>query len=72
VSYDRKLAAASRLGGSARYNSFGALDVEITRSAAPYVPYANSLGVLFVSKRVGCVVRHPYFVLDYGAFCLKP
>jgi peptide/nickel transport system substrate-binding protein len=72
ASYNRKLAAASRLGGAARYRAFGALDVQIMRSAAPYAPYANPLGLLFVSKRVGCVVRQPYFVRDYGAYCLKP
>jgi ABC-type transport system substrate-binding protein len=72
ASYDRKLAGASRLGGAARYRAFGALDVEIMRRAAPYAPYATPLQVVFVSKRVGCVVRHPYFLPDYAAFCLKP
>jgi ABC-type transport system substrate-binding protein len=71
ASYDRKLVATSQLGGAARYRAFGALDVEIMRNAAPYAPYANPLGVLFVAKRVGCVVRHPYFVRDYGAYCWK-
>jgi peptide/nickel transport system substrate-binding protein len=71
-SYNRKLAAASRLGGAARYRAFGALDVEIMRRAAPYAPYAGPLEVLFVSKRAGCVVRHPYFLIDYAAVCLKP
>ena len=69
--YDRQLDAASRLADAARYRALGRLDVRIMRDAAPYVPYANPTGVMFVSKRVGCVVRHPYFVRDYGAFCLK-
>jgi peptide/nickel transport system substrate-binding protein len=70
-SYNRKVAAASRLDGEARYRAFGRLDVEIMRRAAPYAPYANPLVVLFVSRRVGCVVPHPYFLWDYAAFCLK-
>ncbi len=70
-SYDRRIEAASRRGGPARYRAFGRLDVEIMRNAAPYAPYGNPVGVFFVSRRVGCIVRHPYFLHDYGAFCLK-
>jgi len=69
--YDRQIEATSRLEDAARYRALGRLDVRIMRNAAPYVPYASPTGVLFVSKRVGCVVRHPYFLRDYGAFCLK-
>jgi peptide/nickel transport system substrate-binding protein len=69
--YDRRIEAASRLSGSSRYGAFGRLDVEIMRSAAPYAPYANTVGIFFVSRRTGCFVRHPYFLHDYGAFCLK-
>jgi len=69
--YNRRIEAASRLSGSARYRAFGRLDVQIMRSAAPYAPYANPVGIFFVSRRTGCFVRHPYFLHDYGAFCLK-
>ena len=72
ASYNRRLVAASRLGGGVRYRAFGGLDLEIMRNAAPYVAYDNPVAVLFVAKRVGCVVRHPYFFRDFGAFCLKP
>jgi peptide/nickel transport system substrate-binding protein len=71
VSYDRRLERAARLAGSARYRAFGQLDVQIMRQAAPYAPYAVGRGVYFVSRRVGCVVRQPYFVQDYAAFCLR-
>jgi ABC-type transport system substrate-binding protein len=70
-SYDRRIEAATRLAGSARYDALGDLDVQIMRAAAPYAPYANPVGVFFVSRRVGCIVRHPYFLRDYSAFCLK-
>jgi len=71
AAYDRRLDAASELAGAARYRALGELDIQLMRNLAPYAPYANPVGLLFVSKRVGCVVRHPYFVRDYGAFCLK-
>jgi peptide/nickel transport system substrate-binding protein len=68
---DRRLDSSSQLRGAARFRAYDRLDVRIMRTAAPYAPYASALGVLFVSQRVSCVVRHPYFLLDVGAFCLK-
>jgi ABC-type transport system substrate-binding protein len=70
-SYDRRIEAAARLAGAARFRAFGRLDVGIMRKSAPYAPYMNSTGVYFVSNRVGCIVKQPYFVQDYAAFCLK-
>src|SRR5262249_20943628 len=69
-SFNRKLDAATQLAGAARYRALGGLDVEIMRDAAPYAPYESPVGIIFVSSQVGCVVRHPYFLRDYGAFCV--
>ena len=71
ASYDRQIDAASKLRGAARYRAFMRLDVRIMRHAAPYAPYASPIDHFLVSQRVSCVVRHPYFVRDYGGFCLR-
>ncbi len=67
--YNARLAAASRLTGSARYRAYGKLDVELARDEAPVAAYEAENDLTFVSKRVGCLVLHPSF--DLAAACLK-
>jgi peptide/nickel transport system substrate-binding protein len=70
--FDRKMDAAARLGGSARYAAYSRLEVDILRDAAPIVPYANEYRIEFVSRRLGCVVIAPGAGgLDYTAACVK-
>lgn len=70
--FDRKLDAAARLRGRARYRAYGKIDLDLARSAAPAVAYAtlNTIPV-FVSQRIGCVHINPLFGLSFGALCLK-
>lgn len=69
--FNRLLAKAARLRGTARYRAYGELDVRLTRDAAPYVAvhYANE--PTLVSSRVerSCVILNP--VLNIAAVCLK-
>jgi ABC-type transport system substrate-binding protein len=67
--YNSLLEAASKLTGHARYKRYGALDIDLARSAAPMVAYANETAVTFVSKRTSCLVLNPY--IDLAAVCLK-
>lgn len=67
--YNTLLAQASRLTGAERYRTYGKLDVELSRDAAPAIPFAISNAVAFVSKRTGCVIMNPG--LDLTAVCLK-
>jgi peptide/nickel transport system substrate-binding protein len=68
--YNRLMARAARLRGSARARAYGKLDVDLAREAAPMVSYAITKAPTLVSKRVGCVVlRGGYF--DLAAACLK-
>ena len=67
--YNRLLDRASRLTGAARYQAYAALDVEISRDAAPAIPYAFQNSITFVSARTGCVVRNP--IIDLTSACLK-
>jgi peptide/nickel transport system substrate-binding protein len=68
--YNRKMAAADRLTGSARLRAFSKLDAEIMRTAAPWAPLYEGSNWLFVSRRVGCVKLHPLFLIDAAAVCL--
>lgn len=67
--YNRLLDRASRLTGAARNQAYADLDVEISRDAAPAIPYAFQNAVTFVSARAGCIVRNP--IIDLTAACLK-
>jgi ABC-type transport system substrate-binding protein len=60
---------ASRLTGGARYRAYGNLDVDISRNAAPAIPFAYDNTMNLVSSRAGCLVFNPY--LDLAAACLK-
>jgi ABC-type transport system substrate-binding protein len=52
--YNRKMEAASRLSGDARYRAYGTLDIDITRNQSPLVITGNQNVREFVSAKVGC------------------
>ena len=60
---------ASQLTGEARYRAYGALDVLLSRDAAPAIPVDVQNALSFVSGRVGCVVVNPF--LNLTAICLN-
>ncbi len=68
--YNRLIAAADALPlGRARERAYGELDVQLSRDAAPGIPYGVTNALTFVSAKVGCVVLNPF--LDLTAVCLK-
>ena len=68
--FNRKLDRASKLSlGPKRDRAYGQIDVELSRDAAPAVPYGVPNAFTLVSSRVGCVVVNPNF--DFTATCLK-
>jgi peptide/nickel transport system substrate-binding protein len=67
--YNRLLDRASRLTGESRYRAYGDLDVQLSRDAAPAIPFAALNAVTFVSANVGCIVLKPELALT--AVCLK-
>ena len=52
--YQRKMDAAARLSGDARYRAYGNLDVDITRNRSPLVITNNQNVREFMSTKVGC------------------
>jgi peptide/nickel transport system substrate-binding protein len=70
--YNRKMEEASRLRGDARYRVYGALDVDITRNAAPFVVFGNINVREFVSERIGCpMYSSAWGGLNLVMLCLK-
>jgi len=68
--YSRLFDEAARLSGSARYDAYGKLAVDIARDAAPMAAVVNRNWRIFVSSRVGCVNVSAHG-LDLTGLCLK-
>jgi peptide/nickel transport system substrate-binding protein len=69
--FNKRLEAAAKLRGAKRYRTYGKLDVDLARQAAPAAAYALFQYTAFVSKRVGCVKLNPINGFSFGAVCLK-
>ena len=69
--YQRKLAAAARLSGPERYLTYGALDLDLARNAAPLAAFGNTSSHDFFSARIGCQTYGIYGI-DLAALCLRP
>jgi peptide/nickel transport system substrate-binding protein len=52
--YQKKMDAAARLAGDARYRAYGTLDIDITRNQSPLVITNNQNVREFISSKVGC------------------
>lgn len=70
--YNRRLAAAAQLTGPRRYLAYQALEVDLSRNAAPAAPLWNWAEQEFFSARVGCQIYQPIYQIDLAALCLKP
>jgi YVTN family beta-propeller protein len=68
--YQRQLAQAAQLTGPKRYRSYGVLDLDLVRNAAPLIAYADSSAPDFFSARIGCQTYGVYGV-DLAALCIK-
>ena len=52
--YQKRMDAAARLSGDARYRAYGQLDIDITRNQSPLVITNNQNVREFISPKVGC------------------
>jgi peptide/nickel transport system substrate-binding protein len=69
--YQRRLAAAARLTGPERYLTYGQLDLDLTRDAAPLLAFDNLTEHDFYSARIGCQTFGIYG-MDLAALCMAP
>ncbi|MGH2867277.1 MAG: ABC transporter substrate-binding protein [Solirubrobacteraceae bacterium] len=68
--YRRRLAAAARLAGPQRYLTYGALDLDLARNAAPLAAFGNPSSNDFFSARIGCQTYGVYG-MDLAALCIR-
>jgi YVTN family beta-propeller protein len=68
--YRRRLAAASRLSGPERYLTYGRLDLELARDAAPLAAFDNLTDTDFFSARIGCQT-YGIYGMDLAALCIR-
>ena len=68
--YQRKLAKAARLSGPERYLTYGELDLDLARNAAPLAAFDNLTDNDFFSARIGCQTYGVYG-MDLTALCLR-
>jgi peptide/nickel transport system substrate-binding protein len=68
--YRHKLAEAARLSGPERYLTYGKLDVDLARNAAPLAAFDNLTSNDFFSARIGCQT-YGTWGMDLAALCLR-
>ena len=68
--YQRRLAVAARLSGPQRYLTYGALDLDLARNAAPLAAFSNPSANDFFSQRIGCQTYGAYG-MDLAALCIR-
>jgi YVTN family beta-propeller protein len=66
----RRLAAAARLSGPTRYLTYGQLDLDLARNAAPLAAFGNLTSYDFFARRIGCQ-RYGIYGMDLGELCLR-
>jgi YVTN family beta-propeller protein len=66
----RRLATAAQLSGPQRYLSYGDLDFDLARDAAPLAPFGNPYSHDFFSARIGCQTFGLYG-MDLAALCIR-
>ena len=59
--YNKLMTDASKLSGTARYDAYGKLDVDLMKNAAPWVPLSNGNIREFTSSRVSNYLFHPVY-----------
>jgi peptide/nickel transport system substrate-binding protein len=67
----RRLDAADRLSGPARYLAYAELDHYLARDVAPLVAVANATRQDFFSSRIGCNVYQPIYGIDLAGLCIR-
>ena len=71
-SINKEMAAANKLSGDKRYETYGNLDVKITNNYAPWAAYDNRNEREFVSSRVGGYLFQPANAsADLNTFFIK-
>ncbi|HSC91912.1 MAG TPA: ABC transporter substrate-binding protein [Gaiellaceae bacterium] len=68
---NRRLEAAAKLTGAARYRTYAQLDVDISKQYAPWASYSYANNRDFVSAGVGCYSYHPTYSFNLVLACRR-
>jgi hypothetical protein len=68
--FDRRIADANLLVGTARTDAYASLDEDLTRTA-PWAAWGNDNNRDFFSARIGCQTFQPPVGIDLAALCLR-
>jgi ABC-type oligopeptide transport system substrate-binding subunit len=70
--YIRRMNSAARLFGAKRYQSYGQLDIDIAKNAAPMANWMNDNSRDFIGPRTGCFSYQPIYAgPSFGVLCKK-
>jgi peptide/nickel transport system substrate-binding protein len=69
--WNRRLEAAAKLSGDARYRAYARLDVDLARKAMPWVAFENEHVLDLFSARVGCQLFQPVYGMDIATLCVR-
>ena len=70
-SWNKKMEAAARLSGAARYKAYARLDHDLMAGPAPLAPFINTNARILMSKRVGCYVYSQTYGSILNAACVS-
>ena len=59
--FNKQMNDFAKLSGPNRYSSYGKLDVDMMRNAAPWAPFATPNSREFVSSRITNYIHHPVY-----------
>ena len=69
--YNKLMDQAQQLTGSARYSTYGNLDINLMKNAAPWAPRSNDNNQLFLSSHVGTFTYNNVYGVDFAAITRK-
>jgi YVTN family beta-propeller protein len=69
--WNRRLEAAAKLSGDARYRAYARLDADLAGKAAPWVAFENENVLSLFSARIGCQLYQPVYGIDLAALCVR-
>lgn len=61
ATYNKRMAAAAKLTGAARYAAYGQLDIDIMAKEAPWAPIRNYNSRDFIGPKVSNFIFHPVY-----------
>jgi peptide/nickel transport system substrate-binding protein len=69
--FNKKMEEAAGLSGGERFDTYGKLDLDIARNAAPLASWDFDNNRDFFSARMGCQIYQPVYGMDLAGLCIR-